>query len=350
MTRYSAVQSPTIQLKQNGRKNIYYLLFGGTSPLLGGIIITGEAGSAGAAALRYALNSAEMTEVVAVRGTARLLEEKPVDPISGTSPSLYQRRFDFTGLEVIRGSSADLKKVSSIRFSGFTMLAPAQRGIDSHSPTLRLEGQTFFDSKLPQDSMNVLLLIGGPEITPIRGFMGYSASVESGIYKGQPVRAFLLEGADVTLPQALPSLVGWQPKPTVATARAAMMAPHPLIALDALRIAARLGTSDQAELLAQWLLHPAQPAGVRVTTIKLLGEAIKQMPQGSKEADVLIGVAMTGWEAERGYPIDAAYLRALESASEHVKMSRQLGEAIADDYYIRELTILSEQLANSLRK
>lgn len=305
-----------------------------------------------AATRRYALNSAELVKAIAVRGTTKLLEEKPVGSNSGTAPSLYQRSFVLTGLEVIRGVSSAFKKVNPIAFSGFTTLAPIQRSIDSHSPTLRLEGQAFFDSKLHPDSMDVLLLIGGPEITPIRRFMGYSASIESGTYKGQPVRAFLLEGVDVSLPQALPSLVGWQPKPTLATARAATMAAHPLIALDALRIASRTGASDQVELLAQWLLHPAQPAGVKTTAIELLGQAINQMPQGSKEADMLISIAVAGWEAERAYPIDAAYLRTLQSASGHIKSSNQLGrvEAIADDYSIRELTTLSEQLSKTLKK
>lgn len=312
--------------------------------------MTEEVETGGAATRRYALTSADLAGVVAVRGTAKLLEEKPVGPSRGVAPSLYQRRFELAGLEVIRGSSTALEEVDSITFSGFTMLAPAQRVIDSRSPTLRLEGQAFFDSKLPTGSMNVLLLIGGPAIAPIRGFMGHSASVESGVYKGQAVRAFLLEGADVTLPEVLPSLVGWQAKSTLATARAATMAPHPLIALDALRIAARSGASDQAEVLAQWLLHPAQPAGVKATAIGLLGEAINRMSQRSKEADALIGVAVAGWEAERTYQVDAAYLRALQSVSGHAKMSSQLGpvEAIADDYQVRELATLSKQLAKSL--
>ena len=299
------------------------------------------------------MTSNELTNVVAVRGTATSLEEIPISPISGSvAPSLYQRRFKVDNLKLIRGGTTALEKVNSITFSGFTLLSPAQRVIDSRSPTLQLEGQAFFDSKLPPDSMDVLLLIGGPEIASIMSFMGNRASVESGVYKGQPIRVFLLEGADATLPQALPSLVGWQVEPTLATAKAATTAPHPLIAIDALRIATRSGASDQVELLAQWLLHPAQPAGVRVSAIKLLGQAIEQVPQGSKEADTLIAVAVAGWEAERAYPIDPTYLRTLQSVSGHIKKSDHLRQvkAIAGDYQIRELTILSEQLSDNLDK
>ncbi len=305
-----------------------------------------------AATHRYAFTSEKLAKAFVVGGTARLLEESPISLIRGTTPSLYRRRFELTELELIRGHATALENESTITFLGFTTLAPAQRALDSRNPTLWLEGQNFFDSKLPPGLMDVLLLIGGPEIVPIVELTVRGASVESGIYKGQPVRTFLLEGADVTLPQALPSLVGWQPKPTLDTARAATMAVHPLIALDALRIAACAGASDQAELLAQWLLHPAQPAGVKATAIKLLGQAINQMPQASKEADTLIAIAVMGWETERAYQTDAAYLRALQSASGHIKSSNQLGrvEVIADDYQIRELTTLSKQLAKSLKK
>jgi hypothetical protein len=314
--------------------------------------MTGETESVGAAALRYDLNSADMAEAIAVRGVAKLLEENPIGPIIGTSPSLYQRRFHFVGQEVIHGRSVDLTQVSAIEFSGYTKLAPAQRGIDSRSPMLVLGGQIFFNSKLPPGSMNVLLLIGGPEIPPIVGAMGRRASVENAAYRSSALRAFLLTDADVTLPQALPSLVGWQPKPTLATAKAAMMAPHPLIALDALRIAARSGTTDQAELLAEWLLHPAQPAGVKATAVSILGQAIEGIPQGSEDADRLIAVAVASWEAERAYPIDAAYLRVFHSVTKHIEASswQEQVKAIADDYSISELVTLSDQLAQSLKE
>lgn len=306
----------------------------------------------GAATRRYALTSDELAELIVVRGTVMLMEEKTVGPISGTAPSLYQRRFQLTDPEIIHDSSTASENVSPITFSGFTTLAPAQRAIDSRSLTLRLEGQSFFDSKLPLGAMDVLLLIGGPEIAPIAELTVRGASVESGIYKGQPVRVFLLEGADVTLSQALPSLVGWQVKPTVATAKAAIRAPHPLISLDALRIAAREGASDQVELLSRWLLHPSQPAGVKATAIELLGLAISQLPHGSTETNTLIETASAGWEAERAYQIDTAYLRTLLSIQGHIKKSNQLKrvEAIAEDYQIKELYILAKQLADSLQK
>lgn len=306
----------------------------------------------GAATRRYALTSAELTEVIAVRGTAKILEEKPIELSGASAPSLYQRRFTLTNMDVIHGNPTLLDNGSQITFSGFTMLASTQRILDSRSPTLRLEGQAYFDSKLSPDSMDVLLLIGRSEIDPIAGFMGHSAVIESDAYKGHAVRAFLVEGADATLPSDMPLLVGWQPQPTIDTARTAIMASHPLIAVDALRIAARSGIRDQVELLARWLLHPAQPVGVRITAIELLGQAINQVPQGSPEADALIGITVAGWETERAYPLDAAYLRALQSASQHIKRSSRLQqiETIADDYSIRELSSLSEQLTDSLKE
>lgn len=319
--------------------------------LFGDIIMLKEVESEVAATSRHSLTSDELTNVIAIYGTAKLLEEKTVS-ISGVTPNLYQRRFELAELEIIRGNATALENMTSITFSGFTTLSLAQRTLDSRSPILWLEGQDFFDSKLPPDLMNVLLLIGEPEIVPTPELLVRGALVESAIYRNQPVRAFLLKGANITLPQAMLSLVGWQPGPTLATARAATIAAHPLIALDALRIATRIGACDQVELLAQWLLHPVQPVGVKAIAIQLLGEAINQMPKGSKEADSLIAVAVAGWEAERAYQTDTAYLRALQSASEHIKSSNQLNrvEAIADDYHIRELIILSKQLSKSLKK
>lgn len=306
----------------------------------------------GSATRRYALTSAELTEVIAIHGKAQILEEKPLEANGGVAPSLYQRRFKLTNLKIIHGKAEPLAKVSALTFSGFTVLSPNQRAADTRNPTLRLEGQAFFDSTLPTDSMDVLVMIGGPEIESIMGFMGNSATIESDPYKGQAVRAFLVAGADATLPAALPALVGWQPKPTLETAKTAILAPHPLIALDALRIAARAGTSDQIEVLAQWLLHPAQPAGVKAAAVELLGQAIGALPQGAKEVDQLLDVAVAGWEAERAYPIDATYLRAFQAAAEQIKQSNQVErvKAVAGDNQIRELSTLAKQLTNSLKK
>jgi hypothetical protein len=321
--------------------------------IFGYAIMAEETTSENAGARRFALTSTDLINVHVVQGKAIHIEEKPIILDGENFPSLYQRRLKLVSLKFVRGGNSSIfKKVKSITFSGFTLLAPLQRGIDTRSPTLRLEGQAFFDSTLPSDAIDVLILIGEPEIAPIKGFMGYSASVESGIYKGQPVRAFLLEGADATLPEALLSLVGWQAKPTLSTAKNALEAPHPIVAIDALRIAARKEASDQVELLSQWLLHPGQPAGVKATAIELLGLAISQLPQGSKEANILIETASTGWEAERAYQIDAAYLRTFLSISGHIKKSNQIKriEAIADDYQIKELSILARQLADSMQK
>jgi hypothetical protein len=303
-----------------------------------------------AAARRYPLTSADLSDAVAVRGVATLVDEQPVDARAGTTPGLFQRRFRLTDLKIIHGKAPAGKAERSLTFVGFTLLAPSQRVSDTRSPSLWLDGQAFFDAALHEGRLEVLLLIGPPEIPPVRGFQGHTAAVEGGAYADQPVRAFLLEGADATLAEAVPALVGWQPKPTLATARAAVAAPHPLIALDALRVASRLAADDQVTLLATWLLHPAQPAGVKALAIGQLGESIKEMPQGSPAADALIGIAVAGWEAERAYQIDAAYLRALQSASAAIKASsrRQQIEAIAADYQVRELVSLSDTLSKQL--
>jgi hypothetical protein len=256
-----------------------------------------------------------------------------------------------TGIEVLAGEATPLANEPSLFITGATMLSPAQRRSDPRSPTLSLDGQAFFDSPWPGDPVAVLLLIGGPENTPAMGEIAAQARVEAGSLKDQPVRAFRLAGADARLAEALPALAGWQAEQNLETARAALNAPHPLIAIDALRIAVQSRATDQVELLAGWLLHPAQPAGVKAVAISLLGEAIALTTPGSSEADALIGVAVAGWEAERAYPIDASYLRAFQTAAEQVKASERKiqVEAIAGDYQIQELNGLSEALRERLK-
>ena len=201
-----------------------------------------------AAARRFQQTSDELAESVIVRGKATPLQEEPVKPTSDDVPaSLYERMFELTDIAVIRGNSEPFDSERTLTFKGYTRRSPTQRVDDSRNPTLDLDGQAFFDrtSGRPTDAV---LFVGGPEIAPIMGFVGRTASVVDGPLKGSPVRAFLAEGADTTLPESLPLLVGFHGQPTLASAEAATQAQHVVVALDALRQAARLGAADQVDV------------------------------------------------------------------------------------------------------
>jgi hypothetical protein len=159
---------------------------------------------------------------------------------------------------------------------------------DTRTPTLDLDGQAFFDRAFSRPPEEAVLLIGGPEIPAPMGVMRRTATVVEGPLEGSPVRAFVAEGADRALPESLPLLVGFQGEPTLASARAATQASHPVVALDALRQAARLGASDQVEVLARSLLHPSQPTSVEAAAIELVTEAIREVAFHDRPTDTLV--------------------------------------------------------------
>jgi hypothetical protein len=323
--------------------------------IFAGIMIMNVSINAQAYARLVPLTSKDLADVVAISGKATLLEEKPITWEGQKIPSLYQRRFKLEHIVLLRGNLDGFQKEKAIIFSGYTNMSSNQRSSEVRSPLLGLESQyyfdNFFDKTLPSGQIDVLLLIGKPDILPIMGFMGHSASVEEGMLKGQPVRAFLIKDWDAKLRDAIPLLLGWQKKVTPETIQAVIQAPHPLIALDALCISALDKTIAYTKILAQWLLHPAQPSGVKATAVALIALAIRQFPEGSKEADELIDILSSGWEAEQTYNIELAYLRSLLSVPEYIKKTgrRTDMEGIADDYQIKELERLAGQLADILQ-
>lgn len=306
-----------------------------------------------AAARRFPQTSNELGDSVLVRGSATPLLDEPVRAMSDdVPPSLYERTFELKDIAVLRGNSVLFEPERSLTFKGYTTRPPTQRLGDSRNPTLDLDGQAFFDRTFSEAPKEVALIVGGPEIARTMGFVGRTASVVQGPLKGSPVRAFLAEGVDTALPESLPLLVGFHGQPTLASAKAATQALHPLVALDALRQAARLGASDQIEVLARWLLHPSEPTSVKTATIELLAEAIKEVAFKDDTSDALVEVAVATWEAERGEPLYAAYLRTLHAAADHTGNSELLRhlEGLALDSLFRELSDLAAELLEKVKE
>jgi hypothetical protein len=264
------------------------------------------------------LTSAELRDAAVVVGTATHLGDETVEP--GAAPgfgSVALRRFRVGDVRVLRAGSTPVD-AGGFAFEGFTTLAPPFAPRDPLAPTLRLEGQRFFDEQLPAGPFPVLLLVGGPPISPPAGFGGRRASVSDGVVAGAPVRPFLLAGADAGLPEAVGALAGW----AAGTVEAAAAAPHPLVALDALRIAS--GPPPDAarvQTLARRLLHPATPQEARSSTLELVGRVLQALPAGSPGANALVELTAWTWRLERRHAPETAYLELWAGAAEQVRAS-----------------------------
>lgn len=306
----------------------------------------GTMSSEGMAATAKPLDSSQLREVVVVRGVATVTESAV--PGSGESPTRFKRHFEVRQLHLIRGAA---KLGESLAFEGATEVGPTSRDADVWSPALRLEGEAFLQRALPAAAVPVLLLIGGP---PAGGELaGSAAQVVSPVLRGQPVRAFLLEGADRALGEAIVNLVGWQADPRAA-AQKALEGGHPLLAMDALRVlSARPDAVAQVEGLAKRLTHPAQPAAVRAGALSLVATALQRQAPGSKEANALVGVLLTAYEGERRVSVEAAVLEALTAAAPQVRGSDRVPAArgvATNSYLAQRLAEKQRQLAAALGK
>jgi hypothetical protein len=304
-----------------------------------------------AAARRFPLTSDELADAVLLRGKATSRRDEPVDAVANAvAPSLYERTFVLTDITVLRGHSVESER--SLTFKGYTPLPPAQRLADTRSPTLDLDGQTFFDRALTPEPNDVALIVGGPGIATAMGQSAATPSVVEGPLKGSAVRAFLAAGADDTLPASLPLLVGFRGHATIAAAEAATRALHPIVAVDALRQAARLAATDQVEVLAGRLLHPSEPVRVKTAVVELLAEAIREVAFKAGAADRLVEVAAAAWEAERGESLYPAYLRTLLTAGDHTRDSALLLrlEGLANDSLFGELSDAAAELLERVKE
>jgi hypothetical protein len=265
------------------------------------------------------IDSADLEPTSVVTGTA-LLEDEEVLELQGGSdvPALSRRRFRFEARDVVAGRSTE----GEHRFEGYTHLPPPYMRPDPWRPSLGLEGQRFFDQELGDEPLPVLLLIGGSPVIPGPGLRDRRATVLDGPAAGEPVRPFLLRGADRKLPEALPALVGWQPRLDAEAVERAIDADHPLIALDALRVVARPDGPERPELLeplAERLLHPTQSPEAKVLALELLARVLARLRPRSREADSLVEITLWNWRLERRFRAETSYLETWAAAASQVR-------------------------------
>lgn len=207
---------------------------------------------------RPATTSAELSDATLWRCTAVALDEAAVGhPPPGATSSLYRRQFALSDCAALRGPST----APPTKLTGFTLLAPPQRHDDATVPSLELDGQRLFDGP---GAGSLLVWVGGPPLVAAMGFEGNTASVEIG-GATLPARALALVGADAPLAEAWSLLAGWS---TAAPTRDA----HPLIALDALRIALVRGDAAARDRLIAQLDVEGQAAPVRAAARDAVAE------------------------------------------------------------------------------
>ncbi len=290
------------------------------------------------------LTSAKLGGAHALRCTARPKDDKPVGPPAGKFPSLYERNLELSQCTEIHGNTTAPETAT---LTGYTQLSTAQRADDPREAMLSFDAQRLFDRPWPV-TFPVLVITGGP---PASAPMGANQKPPALTGTTAAVRAFALIGADAGLATAIHRLVGWQAKHGLEATRDALDAGHPLVALDALRVAVDDGDVDSTTVAGTELLHPMQPSAVRAQAIELIAAAIAKAKPGSPEADRLIEVALTGWELEHRARVDLAYVRSLQHAGPQLRASKLHGRvrALADAPDARELEAALKDLAAAIK-
>jgi hypothetical protein len=301
--------------------------------------------------------STDLAGAAMATGTARLVAEVVLRQVEGV-PALTRRRLSFMPQEVLRGDAAWFPR-GGLEIEGYTTSHPPYHLPDPQSPSLYLDGQRLFDEGLPAEPFQALLLVGGAPAAPPDGFPEHRAAVLDGPGAGQAARPFRLAGADRALPSALPALLGWQREISRQAVARTLEAGHPLIALDALRLAALPQAAppvppriEWVEPLAAWLLHPTQPPEGRVLTLELVARVLRRLPPRSAAADALVRRTLWLWRLERRWPVAAAYLEAWEAAARQVRASTVAAELAAmalDETAAERLRLLQKRLRERLK-
>ena len=297
---------------------------------------------------RYALSSADLKDVTAMQGKIQLIKEEGIHSGNADTPALYKRSFKMDSIQILHGKAHIPKDPGTVSFFGFTQLSPLQRSGDFRLPVLNLDGQEFFDLRLPSEPFNGLIFVGGADLPSIQGFMGNKAMIEAGELKGNVVRAFILEGANISLSTEIQSLVGWQNGITADKIDLVNRTTHPLIALDALRISIQNKWADKIEFLVRWLLHPVYPAIVQKACIELLQATLSDYGKGSNELGKLVNALIDSWEMEQFNSINRTYADTFLSVIDKLADKHQLEKlkALSNAHRETEIDDLIKKLQN----
>jgi len=307
--------------------------------LMGGLAVASSAGNACAqpadrgggrgeeAARRTTrpITSESLGSALVVLGSARSLGEEVLNKATGAAvPDLVRRRFRLEAPRAVHGTLPSPE--IPLEFEGFTTHPSGRRAAAASLPATTLEGQDVFDTELPGGEFPLLVVVGGPAISPRRGHHGQRAAVtSSGPLAGQPVRAFLLVGPDKELGAAISRLAGLQTDPRSREALlGALEALHPLAGLDALRIAS-LPPQDGEILpaLVGALLAPGKPEALRAAALEETTYALMRAEEGAPEVEPLLAALIASWQAEGSPALEGRYLEAASEATSLLKGSPQ---------------------------
>lgn len=294
------------------------------------------------AARAIPVTSSELVEATVLVGTAQAVSEE----VSADTGGYPRRVFDVINYQILRGEASSFG--DTIRFIGRSATFEDARTYTPESSILDLSGQHFFDVALPTETPQVLLIIGGTEHTSQMGVVTNNATIQGGSHDGEPVRAFLLDGVNANLDEAVLAFTGWQDERSLETAQAALNAEHPLVAVDAMRIAVQERAFDQIEYLADELLTPARPTGVKINAIELLRFGINAAP--TETAARLLDIAMEGWENEQAAQLLTSYLNTFRSTTgktNEVGLAPQM-RAVAGDFQLQQMLNISQEVLNNL--
>jgi len=291
------------------------------------------------------LISTALAGAYALQCTATPAPDRPAGAETKLGPvSLHERVLELTACSVVRGVASPAAKAT---LTGYTQLAAVQRADDPRDATLTFDAQRLFDRPWPA-TFSVLVIVGGPPVVQPMG-ANHRGAVLTG--SSAPVRAFALLGADANLGTEARKLTGWQAKATADTTLAAIRSGHPLLALDALRIAVRDAALDPLVLAGTELLHPSHPSAVRAAAIELLVTALANAKPGSAEAERLVEVVLVGWELEQRDRVELAYLRSLLKVSPQLRAAKlhERARAAGDAPNASELAAALKDLAAALK-
>ncbi len=298
------------------------------------------------------ITSLDIQDAVVIKGPMEELPQETVTAEGSQAPSYYKRIFQLENPQLIYSHKSGITLPESIQFVGYTLLSPLTRLKDTLSPRLDLDNQTFFDEPSAEKTQEVLLIIGGNEVRNRIMGIPENPSVLGDSFQGLATRAFWLRGNNRNLAQNFKYLLGLSSEEPSFQNLDHPSISHPLVFVDALRIAIKKANYPAAISLAKFLIHPSHAQSVKITTLKSLSDLLSQAPSDSEYPAQLLQLLVAGYERERNYPLDKSYMEAFSQLLPNLNSPglKEKLEGITRDYSLDELIEAREKLAKELKK
>jgi hypothetical protein len=204
-------------------------------------------------------------------------------------------------------------------------------------PISDFDDRGFFEHEFGDQAVYALLLVGGPPPQLSRWEESRQVPiVVEGPSAKKVVRAMIMEGFDRSLDAAIQDVIGWQPAFDQKATQRAIESGHPLIALDALRIAiggaVARGEAQSAAMLARWLLLPSQARTIKGEAKGLLSlRLISQSDFSDPKVIALWEVFLASWEAEAREEMAKDYAASYQAIAQRRRLPvrlRQQGDLL----------------------